>query len=123
VRPAWAKSSQDPILTKRWAWRFMLAIPATQEAEIGRMAVLGQLRRKKKKKVRETPRLNRKRWAWWCCHPSYSRKRKIGGSWSRLAQAKSEILSLKLPEQNGLEAWLKWQSTCLGSSTAKKINK
>jgi hypothetical protein len=33
----------------------MLAIPATQEAEIGRMAVLGQLRRKKKKKFERLP--------------------------------------------------------------------
>jgi hypothetical protein len=42
------------------------------------------------------------------CHPSHSdRKRKMGGSWSRPAWAKSETLAPKQPEQNGLEEWFK----------------
>jgi hypothetical protein len=35
------------------------------------------------------------------CHPSYSRKRDIGGSWSKLAWIKRETLSPKQPEQRG----------------------
>jgi hypothetical protein len=42
-----------------------------------------------------------------CCHPSYSRKIKIGGSGSMPAWAESKTLSQKWPKRRGLEAWLK----------------
>jgi hypothetical protein len=38
------------------------------------------------------------------CRPSDDRKLKKGGSWSRLAWAKSETPSPKQPEERGLEA-------------------
>jgi hypothetical protein len=64
-------------------------ILATCVAEIGRITVLGQLRRKIK--ICETLfQWKKLGMVVLDCHPSNSEKHKIGGLWSRLAWAKSE---------------------------------
>jgi hypothetical protein len=60
LRPAWAKSSQDPISTNNWEKWGAPVIPTTQVAEIRRITVPDQPR----KKVHETY-LNRETWVWW----------------------------------------------------------
>jgi hypothetical protein len=77
---------------------------ATWEAEIGNLAVQGQPKQKVSKTSSQQKKLGV---VVYSCHPSYHQKFKTGGLSPRPAWTKSEMLSSKLPEQKGLEAWLK----------------
>jgi hypothetical protein len=70
---------------------------ATQESEIGRIAVQGQPRQKKFVRLHFSIKK--------AGHGVYG-KHKIE-SWSRLIWAKNKTLSPKQPEQKWLEVWLK----------------
>jgi hypothetical protein len=70
---SWGKKFVRPHLNQYLMWRYTLVIPATQEAEIGRLLVPGQ----PGKKVFKTPSQQRKMVVH-TCHPSDSRKHKMG---------------------------------------------
>jgi hypothetical protein len=70
----------------------MSAILATQKAEIGRIMVPGQPRKKFAGLPSEQKNMGMVEYVF---HISDGRKHKTGGLWSRLACEKSEILSLK----------------------------